>query len=206
MDIEWAKDGETGELAIVQARPETVQSRKDVGTLKTYRLKEEGDRKLVSGLAIGDSIAPARSAASRAPRRSTGSSRRGSRHRHDRSGLGADHEEGRRHRHRSRRPHQPCGHRQPRARPARPSSAPAMPPRRSRTGQERSPCPAPRATRARLFGHRRLRRARDRHRRHPEDPHQGHGQPGQSRRRRSAGGGCRPTVSGSPAWSSSSGI
>jgi pyruvate, water dikinase len=56
MDIEWAKDGETGELAIVQARPETVQSRKDVGTLKTYRLKEKG-RRLVSGLAIGDSIA-----------------------------------------------------------------------------------------------------------------------------------------------------
>jgi pyruvate,water dikinase len=56
MDIEWAKDGETGELAIVQARPETVQSRKDVGTLKTYRLKKKG-RRLVSGLAIGDSIA-----------------------------------------------------------------------------------------------------------------------------------------------------
>ncbi len=56
MDIEWAKDGETGELAIVQARPETVQSRKDVGTLKTYRLKKKG-RTLVSGLAIGDSIA-----------------------------------------------------------------------------------------------------------------------------------------------------
>ena len=56
MDIEWAKDGETGELAIVQARPETVQSRKDVGTLKTYRLKKKG-RKLVSGLAVGDSIA-----------------------------------------------------------------------------------------------------------------------------------------------------
>jgi pyruvate, water dikinase len=56
MDIEWAKDGETGELSIVQARPETVQSRKDVGTLKTYRLKKKG-RKLVAGLAIGDSIA-----------------------------------------------------------------------------------------------------------------------------------------------------
>jgi pyruvate, water dikinase len=34
MDIEWAKDGETG-LYIVQARPETVQSRKDAGHLKT---------------------------------------------------------------------------------------------------------------------------------------------------------------------------
>jgi pyruvate, water dikinase len=56
MDMEWAKDGETGELFIVQARPETVQSRKEAGTLKTYRLEEEGKR-LLAGLAIGDSIA-----------------------------------------------------------------------------------------------------------------------------------------------------
>ncbi len=56
MDMEWAKDGESGELYIVQARPETVQSRKDAGTLKTYRLKKKG-RRLVTGLAVGDSIA-----------------------------------------------------------------------------------------------------------------------------------------------------
>jgi pyruvate,water dikinase len=56
MDMEWAKDGETGELFIVQARPETVQSRKEAGTLKAYRLKGEG-KKLVTGLAIGDAIA-----------------------------------------------------------------------------------------------------------------------------------------------------
>jgi phosphoenolpyruvate synthase/pyruvate phosphate dikinase len=56
MDMEWAKDGENGELYIVQARPETVQSQKDVGTLKAYRLKSKG-RQLVSGLAVGDSIA-----------------------------------------------------------------------------------------------------------------------------------------------------
>ena len=55
MDIEWAKDGESGELFIVQARPETVQSRKDAGTLKSYVLKSKG-AKLVSGLAVGDSI------------------------------------------------------------------------------------------------------------------------------------------------------
>ena len=55
MDIEWAKDGESGELFIVQARPETVQSRKDAGTLKSYVLKSTG-AKLVSGLAVGDSI------------------------------------------------------------------------------------------------------------------------------------------------------
>ena len=39
MDIEWAKDGETGELFIVQARPETVQSRSEASSLKTYTLK-----------------------------------------------------------------------------------------------------------------------------------------------------------------------
>ncbi len=56
MDMEWAKDGETGKLYIVQARPETVQSRKEAGTLKSYHLKEKGQR-LVTGLSVGDSIA-----------------------------------------------------------------------------------------------------------------------------------------------------
>lgn len=56
MDIEWAKDGQTGELLIVQARPETVQSQKQAGTLKTYSLKESG-KKLVTGLSIGQAIA-----------------------------------------------------------------------------------------------------------------------------------------------------
>ncbi|MCF6158261.1 MAG: phosphoenolpyruvate synthase [wastewater metagenome] len=55
MDMEWAKDGESGELFIVQARPETVQSRKVAAELKTYTLKESGKR-LLSGIAIGDSI------------------------------------------------------------------------------------------------------------------------------------------------------
>ena len=56
MDIEWAKDGESGDLFIVQARPETVQSQKEAGAMKTYRLQEEG-KVLVSGLAIGEAIA-----------------------------------------------------------------------------------------------------------------------------------------------------
>ena len=56
MDIEWAKDGEDGDLYIVQARPETVQSQKEAGTLKTYRLKEKGERILL-GTAIGEAIA-----------------------------------------------------------------------------------------------------------------------------------------------------
>jgi pyruvate,water dikinase len=56
MDIEWAKDGETGELFILQARPETVQSRKDVDVIETFRLQHRG-RVLVTGRSIGDRIA-----------------------------------------------------------------------------------------------------------------------------------------------------
>ena len=56
MDIEWAKDGDTGELYVVQARPETVQSQKQAGVLKTYSLKQQSDRLLV-GLSVGDAIA-----------------------------------------------------------------------------------------------------------------------------------------------------
>lgn len=56
MDMEWAKDGQTGELFIVQARPETVQSQKTTGSLKTYRLQETG-KKILSGLSIGNAIA-----------------------------------------------------------------------------------------------------------------------------------------------------
>ncbi|MFW5810174.1 MAG: phosphoenolpyruvate synthase [Thermodesulfobacteriota bacterium] len=59
MDMEWAKDGDSGDLYIVQARPETVQSQKSAQTLKTYSLQETGER-LVSGLAIGDAVAAGR--------------------------------------------------------------------------------------------------------------------------------------------------
>lgn len=55
MDMEWAKDGETGELFIVQARPETVQSRREAGQLKSYALKSKGAL-LLKGLAVGDAI------------------------------------------------------------------------------------------------------------------------------------------------------
>jgi len=55
MDIEWAKDGKTGELFIVQARPETVQSRKDPDTLEAYRLAQRG-RVLVQGRSVGEKI------------------------------------------------------------------------------------------------------------------------------------------------------
>ncbi len=55
MDMEWAKDGATGDLYIVQARPETVQSQKKAGQLKSYTLRGEGKR-LAEGLAIGTAI------------------------------------------------------------------------------------------------------------------------------------------------------
>jgi pyruvate,water dikinase len=56
MDIEWAKDGRTGELFIVQARPETVHARRDVRQLEHYRLRRPG-RVLVSGRSVGSKIA-----------------------------------------------------------------------------------------------------------------------------------------------------
>jgi pyruvate,water dikinase len=59
MDMEWAKDGETGELFIVQARPETVQSRRSDGAFKAYSIKSKG-RKLATGLAIGDAVVTGR--------------------------------------------------------------------------------------------------------------------------------------------------
>jgi len=55
MDIEWAKDGRTGELFIVQARPETVHSRKDLNVLRTYRLKSLGEV-AARGRAVGEMI------------------------------------------------------------------------------------------------------------------------------------------------------
>ena len=58
MDMEWAKDGNTGELFIVQARPETVQSQRTAGTLKTYKLKAHPHPEtILTGLSIGDAIA-----------------------------------------------------------------------------------------------------------------------------------------------------
>jgi pyruvate,water dikinase len=59
MDMEWAKDGETGELFVVQARPETVQSRREASALKSYRITSKG-RKLVAGLSIGDAVVAGR--------------------------------------------------------------------------------------------------------------------------------------------------
>ncbi len=56
VDVEWAKDGETGEISIVQARPETVQSRSSGASLESYSLTERSDM-LASGLSVGQGIA-----------------------------------------------------------------------------------------------------------------------------------------------------
>ena len=55
MDIEWAKDGKTGELFIVQARPETVISGEDKNVLKEYKLQKTS-KILASGIAVGAKI------------------------------------------------------------------------------------------------------------------------------------------------------
>ncbi|MDF1817320.1 MAG: phosphoenolpyruvate synthase [Immundisolibacteraceae bacterium] len=55
MDIEWGKDGEDGNLYILQARPETVKTRSDSQVLRRYQLKEQGEL-VVSGRSVGQSI------------------------------------------------------------------------------------------------------------------------------------------------------
>ncbi|MFC7537196.1 phosphoenolpyruvate synthase [Sphingomonas sp. GCM10030256] len=66
MDIEWAKDGLTGELFILQARPETVHSTAEGGSFDIYRLKGKGPV-LVSGAAVGQGIVSGPAAIVRTP-------------------------------------------------------------------------------------------------------------------------------------------
>ena len=56
MDIEWAKDGPDGELYVVQARPETVVSRRDAATFETFALRG-GGKILLEGRAVGERAA-----------------------------------------------------------------------------------------------------------------------------------------------------
>jgi pyruvate,water dikinase len=60
MDTEWAKDGKTGELFIVQARPETVHSNTDMSVLKTYELEKKGEV-IVQGRSVGEKIGSGKS-------------------------------------------------------------------------------------------------------------------------------------------------
>lgn len=55
MDLEWAKDGHTKELFIVQARPETVQSQRDYAIIEEYQLKGRGNA-VLEGAAVGNKI------------------------------------------------------------------------------------------------------------------------------------------------------
>ncbi|MEB3300730.1 MAG: phosphoenolpyruvate synthase [Cyanobacteriota bacterium] len=56
MDLEWAKDGLSGELFILQARPETVESRRGGAVLRSWHLLAKGVEPIVTGRAIGASI------------------------------------------------------------------------------------------------------------------------------------------------------
>jgi pyruvate, water dikinase len=67
MDMEWAKDGETGALAIVQARPETVQSHLATAALRSYRVRKKG-RLLACGSSIGSAAVSGRVCLLESPR------------------------------------------------------------------------------------------------------------------------------------------
>ncbi len=59
VDVEWAKDGKSNEIYIVQARPETIHSQRKNTNIKEYHLKEKG-KVLVEGRSVGSSIATGR--------------------------------------------------------------------------------------------------------------------------------------------------
>ena len=56
MDMEWAKDGRTGELFVLQARPETVHATKAVDSMEVYRMQKKG-AVLAQGRSVGEKIA-----------------------------------------------------------------------------------------------------------------------------------------------------
>jgi len=56
MDMEWARDGRTGQFFIVQARPETIQARRDFSKLVEYKVSGQG-KELVRGTSVGSSAA-----------------------------------------------------------------------------------------------------------------------------------------------------
>jgi len=66
MDMEWAKDGITGELFIVQARPETVQSRKSSHVLQSYTVTPAGPE-VLNGLPVGGAAATGRACLIQSP-------------------------------------------------------------------------------------------------------------------------------------------
>jgi pyruvate,water dikinase len=67
MDIEWAKDGISGELFILQARPETVESRRSTNLLRSWHLEPHQAELLCTGRAIGASVSSGRARILRHP-------------------------------------------------------------------------------------------------------------------------------------------
>ena len=118
MDIEWGKDGETGKIYILQARPETVQSR--VGrTVQRFSLKGKS-KVLATGRSIGQRIGSGPGPHhSRRKGNDTRAERRRARRGHDGPRLGAGHETRVCHRHESRRAHLSRGDHRARARHSR---------------------------------------------------------------------------------------
>ena len=56
MDLEWAKDGKSGQLYIIQARPETVHALRDLSKIKEYVLQQK-ERAIIKGISVGSKIA-----------------------------------------------------------------------------------------------------------------------------------------------------
>jgi pyruvate, water dikinase len=67
MDMEWAKDGESGKLFIVQARPETVHGARSVTAMKSWRLTAKAPKPIATGAAVGDAIAAGTACLIRSP-------------------------------------------------------------------------------------------------------------------------------------------
>ncbi len=71
MDIEWAKDGDSNELYIVQARPETVHSSKGkTRKLKNFNLERKNKKPIISGVGIGNKIAAGKAKILNSPKES----------------------------------------------------------------------------------------------------------------------------------------
>ena len=128
---------------------------------------------LVTGRAIGQRIGAGAVRCCGRPSRWLVHGRRRAGGRHDRPGLGTDHEAGQRHRHQPRRPHLPRRDHRPRTRRSRRGRNRRRDPHAQPTAR-RSPCPAPRATPECLWRTAGLHRRGERHRRHAGHRRQDH--------------------------------
>ena len=145
MDIEWAKDGVSGKLYIVQARPETVKSRGHATQIERYALQQARRRHRRRPRDRPEDRQRHRARRALARRHEPRAARRRAGRRHDRSRLGTGHEARVGDRHQSRRPHLPRGDHRARARRAgRGRHRQRARPHRGR--QAKSPSAAPKAT------------------------------------------------------------